>query len=59
MKINSAVVLRILPALVLGLMNTVLIRPGDIGSWKNYVGYGFLLIAAVNLTIQLIKYYKK
>ncbi len=37
-----------LAALIIGLMNTVLIRPEDVGSWKNYLGYLFLLIAVVN-----------
>jgi hypothetical protein len=34
--------------ILVGLMNTVFIRPEDIGSWKNYVGYLFLLIAVVD-----------
>ena len=34
--------------ILIGLMNTVFIRQEDIGSWKNYVGYLFLLIAAAD-----------
>ena len=37
-----------------GLMNTVLIRAEDVGSWKNYVGYLFLLSAIINF-ILLVK----
>jgi len=44
--------------IVIGLMNTVFIRPEDIGTWKNYVGYGFLLVAVVD-TFFLIKQYFK
>ena len=39
---------------IIGLMNTVLIRTEDIGTWKNYAGYLFLLVAAVD-TFFLIK----
>lgn len=37
-------------------MNTVLIRPEDVGSWKNYIGYALLIIALfdiVSIFIQL------
>ncbi|WP_340111849.1 hypothetical protein [Maribellus mangrovi] len=37
--------------LVVGLFNTVFIRPEDIGTWKNYVGYAFLVICLVNVII--------
>ncbi len=37
--------------LIIGLFNTVLLRPEDIGTWKNYVGYGFLVICLVNIVI--------
>jgi len=45
---------------LVGLMNTVLLRDTDIGTWKNYVGYLFLLIFIINSMI-LIKevFYKK
>lgn len=36
-----------------GLMNTVFLRPGDIGTWKNYVGYFLLMLALID-TIFLI-----
>ena len=34
--------------IIVGLMNTVLLRPEDVGSWKNYAGYLFLILAVVN-----------
>ena len=41
---------------VIGLLNTVFIRPEDIGSWKNYAGYGFLLLALID-TVVLVRAY--
>jgi hypothetical protein len=40
-------------------MNTVLIRPEDIGSWKNYLGYLLLFFALVDSIYLLILLYKK
>ena len=53
-------ILIIASTLLIGIMNTVLIRAEDVGSWKNYVGYLFLLIAIVNF-ILFVKsmFYKK
>ena len=45
----------IITTLLVGLMNTVLIRAEDVDSWKNYVGYLFLIIAAINLFYLLLK----
>lgn len=53
-KFNHWPVIRTLLFLILGMMNTVLIKPEDIGTWKNYVGYGSLLAAALDTSI-LIK----
>ena len=39
--------------LVLGVFNTVLLRPEDVGTWRNYVGYAFLFICLVNVVILL------
>ena len=54
-------ILIIITTLLVGLMNTVLIRAEDVGSWKNYVGYLFLLIAIINfiLLVKVILYKKK
>ena len=49
---------RTLLFVIIGLLNTVFIRPEDIGTWKNYVGYGFILLAGVD-TFFLIKRYRK
>lgn len=51
-------IVRTLFFLIIGLLNTVFIKPDDIGTWKNYVGYGFLLLAVVD-TFFLIKQYFK
>ena len=51
---NSWAIIRTLLFLIVGLMNTVFIRTEDIGSWKNYVGYLFLLLAVID-TALLIK----
>jgi len=42
-------ILNIITFTVIGLMNTVFLKPEDVGTWKNYVGYAFLLIAVVEL----------
>ncbi|MBX3044687.1 MAG: hypothetical protein KIT33_05945 [Candidatus Kapabacteria bacterium] len=36
-------------------MNTIFIKPEDVGTWRNYIGYGFLLLAIVN-TLLIIKH---
>ncbi|TNE62191.1 MAG: hypothetical protein EP344_05255 [Bacteroidetes bacterium] len=41
---------------VIGLLNTVFVRPEDIGSWKNYAGYGFLLLALVDAVVLVREY---
>jgi len=53
MKKNRLVnqIIIVVTTLVLGLFNTVLLRPEDAGTWKNYAGYAFLLICLVNLVI--------
>ena len=52
-------VIIIVAALLVGLMNTILIRPEDVGSWKNYVGYLFLAIAVVNFFFLIRKNHKR
>jgi len=47
-------IIRTLGFYLIGILNTVLIQPEDIGSWKNYAGYGVLLIAILD-TIGLIR----
>ena len=41
--------------IVIGLLNTAFIRPEEIGNWKNYLGFAFLIVAAIDLTFLLIK----
>jgi len=50
---------RTLLFVVVGLMNTVFIRPEDIGTWKNYLGYGLLLIAVIDIFFIIKNYYKR
>ncbi|MCG6913252.1 hypothetical protein LJE86_04995 [bacterium BMS3Abin03] len=51
--------IRILAAIVIGLMNTVLIRREDVRSRENYVGYLFLIIAAIDLFYLLLMSFKQ
>ncbi len=48
-------IIRILLFLVLGLMNTLWIRPEDVGSWKNYLGYVLLALAVFDIIWLLLK----
>ncbi len=47
----TGIIIRILAATIIGLFNTLLIRPEDIGSWKNYAGYVFLGLAFYNVVL--------
>ena len=51
--------IRILAAIVIGLMYTVLIHREDVRSWENYVGYLFLIIAAIDLFYLLLMSFKQ
>ena len=33
---------------LIGLMNTIFTKPENIGTWENYAGYFFLLLAVVD-----------
>ena len=59
MKKKTWAILRTALTLIIGLMNTVLIRPEDVGSWKNYLGYFFLLLAVVNSFFLIKSYLRK
>jgi len=59
MKNKLWTLIRISTFILVGLMNTILIRPEDVGSWKNYVGYILLIIATVDLSLLFIKLLKK
>lgn len=37
--------------LIVGLMNTAWARPEDLGTWKNYLGYLFLLLFVVDAAV--------
>lgn len=50
--INQIII--VVTTLIVGLFNTILLRPEDVGTWKNYVGYAFLAICLVNVVILLV-----
>ncbi|MGA7839170.1 MAG: hypothetical protein WB996_14455 [Ignavibacteriaceae bacterium] len=52
-------IIRIATFIFVGLMNTVLIRPEDVGTWKNYAGYFFLLMAVVDTYFTIRNIVKK
>ncbi len=41
--------IRVFGFIAIGAMNTALIRVEDIGTWKNHIGYAFLLFAIMDL----------
>ena len=41
-------IIRTLTFLIVGVFNTLLIGPEDVGTWKNYVGYALLLIGVID-----------
>lgn len=41
---------------LIGLMNTIFIKPENIGSWENYLGYLILLLAVVDTIVIIMKY---
>lgn len=47
--------IRILTFIIVGVLNTVLIRPQDLGSLKNYMGYLLLILAATDIVYLLYK----
>jgi uncharacterized membrane-anchored protein len=59
MKKETKIIISFIGSGIVGLINTLLIRPEDIGSWKNYVGYVFLIISAANLIWFFVILYKK
>ena len=59
MKKETKIIISFIGSGIVGLGNTLLIRPEDIGSWKNYVGYVFLIISAANLIWLFVILYKK
>ena len=44
--------------LLLGLMNTVFIKEQDVGTYKNYLGYAFLVFVFLEMLIHFINKYK-
>jgi hypothetical protein len=56
---TSWTIARVLLFLTIGIFNTALIRPEDAGSWKNYLGYFFLLIALIEIIFLIKSFLKK
>ena len=50
---------RTMTFILVGLMNTVWIKPEDIGSWKNYLGYFLLLLAILEVIFILLHFTKQ
>lgn len=44
---------------IIGLMNTIFAKPEDIGSYKNYLGMLFLVIAAVDALVLIFNFKKR
>ena len=57
-KWNWVVITRLATLLIVGILNTVLIKPENIGTWRNYIGYGCLVLAAIYVVILIIKQIK-
>lgn len=51
-------IIRILGFVFIGIMNTVLLRPEDVGTWKNYAGYAFFALAIFD-SICLYRQFKR
>ena len=43
---------------LIGLMNTIFIKPENIGSWENYLGYAILVIAVIDTIVIVRKYFQ-
>ncbi len=50
---------RILSLVIIGLLNTVFLKPEDMGSWKNYAGFLFMLLAAINVVFLVVQQQKE
>jgi len=48
-------VARLATLLVVGILNTAFIKPENIGTWRNYIGYGCLVVAAAYIFILIFK----
>lgn len=58
MKKTTWTIIRTIGFFIIGLMNTVLAKPEDIGTWKNYFGYLFIIIAMVDAFFLIRKFMK-
>ena len=56
MKNKTWTIIRTATFFLIGLMNTVFIRTENTGSWENYAGYFFLLLAVID-SFFLVKYF--
>lgn len=52
-------IIRLLLFLIVGLMNTVFIRPEEVGTWKNYIGYALLIGGTLDGIWQYRQYRKR
>jgi len=56
-NLNSIII--IASTLLIGIFNTFLISPEQEGTWINYAGYVFLLIAGINILLFVLRLRKK
>lgn len=47
--------LRTITFWIVGLLNSALIRPEDVGGWKNWIGWGFIALAVFDMILLGVK----
>lgn len=52
-------VFRIVSYIIIGLMNTVFLPFEAIGSWRNVLGYGLLILAIVEIVFQFVSFLQR
>lgn len=52
-------IIRIFTFTLVGALNTVFISPENMGTWKNYAGYFFLLLAVYDMVSLFIRLRKQ
>ena len=50
---------RTLFLLIAGTFNTILIRPEDVGTWKNYLGHALLILGILDAIFLIEKHLKE
>jgi len=50
---------RLLGFIIIAVFNTILLRPEDVGGWKNYLGYVIWIFAVYDLYLLIRHFIKK